>query len=282
MKRIYADLVLLSIALIWGITFPVIKIALDSISPFAFNTIRFFTAVVLFLPFILTNKNFSVRDVKTGMLIGVVVFLGYSFQTVGIEFTSATNAGFITSTYVVFTPIIAFLFFKVRITTEEILFITTTFLGLYLLSGYSGYFNFGDFLIMLCAVAFAVEIVIISHFSKIKNPLSLAFGQVLAVAVFSAPLSLPSSKFNLNNEVLTSLLITAVFATTLARIGQNYAQKFTRSTDTAVIFSMEGVFAHIFSVFILGESLSFMQYLGAGLIILSVIGISLLESNLER
>ncbi len=106
MKRLYADLGLALVALIWGSTFPVVKIALDSMSPFAFNTVRFFIACLFFLPFL---KGWDFRD---GLKIGIVSFLGYTFQTVGLDYTTATNAGFITSTYVVLAPIISWLVYK--------------------------------------------------------------------------------------------------------------------------------------------------------------------------
>jgi len=109
MKRFYANLGLLIVAMIWGATFPVVKIALNSMSPFAFNTIRFFITSLLFLPLI------SKKGMKEGFKIGLATFLGYSFQTVGLEYTTATNAGFITSIYVVLMPIIAYLLYKMQL-----------------------------------------------------------------------------------------------------------------------------------------------------------------------
>ncbi len=278
MKRIHADFLLLSVALIWGLTFPVIKIALDNISPLTFNSIRFFIAAFLFLPLFFTSKNGNRKDILIGVKIGIAVFLGYTFQTIGLELTTATNAGFITSTYVVFTPLIAYLLFRHRVTRLEIILLFTAFTGLYLLSEFTGRFNVGDLLVLLCAIAFAAEIVLISHYSRLKNPTSLAFGQIIAVAVFSTPIALAfERRLLLNQEVIIALLITAVFATVLARIAQNHAQKFTRPSDAAIIFSMEGVFSHLFAILMLGEVLSPIQYLGAGMIVLSVIAISIHE-----
>jgi drug/metabolite transporter (DMT)-like permease len=279
MKRLYADLVLLLVAFIWGITFPVIKIALENISPFAFNAIRFSIAAFLFIPFLkLTKKDFS-----TGFKIGILVFLGYTFQTAGLHYTTATNAGFITSIYVVFTPVIAFIFYRIKVTRMELFSVFLAFTGLYFLSEFNGQFSFGDFLIFLCAIAFAGEIAMISHYSRINDPLSLAFGQVVAVAVFSAPLSFVyTEKINITGGVVIAIFITAVFATTFARIAQNYMQKYTKPSDAAVIFSMEGVFSHIFAVIMLGETLTTTQYFGAVLIVLGVILISLQNEIFEK
>ena len=98
MKRLYADLGLLIVALIWGVTFPVVKVAVESVSPFVFNSLRFFMACALFLPFV------SLDGFRDGFKIGIATFLGYSFQTIGLQYTTATNAGFITSLYVVLAP----------------------------------------------------------------------------------------------------------------------------------------------------------------------------------
>jgi len=276
MKRLYADIGLLSVAFIWGVTFPVVKIALESISPFAFNTLRFSLAALLFLPFI----KFSREDFAIGIKIGIAVFLGYAFQTVGLEYPTATNTGFITSMYVVFTPVIAALLYRVKIGTREIVSILLAFSGLFLLSGFNGDINPGDVLALLCAIAFAFEIAMISHYSKISNPTMLAFGQIVAVAVFSAPLSaISTTRFALNTDVVYALVITAVFATVIAKLLQNWLQKYTKPSDAAVIFSMEGVFAHLCAVIMLGESLSLQQYIGAFLIVFAVILVSLSSSN---
>ncbi|RLI75580.1 EamA family transporter [Archaeoglobales archaeon] len=274
--RIYADIGLLFIALIWGLTFPVIKIALDNLSPFAFNTIRFTISSLLFLPILkILHTKFDVDALKDGLKIGFFVFLGYTFQTVGLDYTTATNAGFITSVYVVLTPIIAFLIYKTPFGLRDIISTLLAFAGLFLLSGYNG-FNIGDVLILVCAIAFATEIAMISHYSKLNNPTMLAFMQILVVAVFSFPISLfTTSKFNINHDVINALIITAIFATVIAKFMQNWLQKYTMPSDAAVIFSMEGVFSHIFAILMLNEVLSFNQYVGAALVVLGVIIVSL-------
>jgi drug/metabolite transporter (DMT)-like permease len=269
MKRFYANLGLLIVAMIWGATFPVVKIALNSMSPFAFNTIRFFITSLLFLPLI------SKKGIKEGFKIGLATFLGYSFQTVGLEYTTATNAGFITSIYVVLTPIIAYLLYKMPVKRIDIVGTIIAFLGFYLLSGYTG-FNVGDLLMLACAFAFATEIAMIAYYSRRINPTMLAFWQILAVAVLSLPPALvTTTKFVINTEVVMALLITAVFATFIAKMLQNWLQRYVRVSEASIIFSMEGVFSHLFAVVMLGETLTLTQYFGAGLIVLAVLLVSL-------
>jgi|Deesub1362B_J571_1020462.scaffolds.fasta_scaffold00053_32 drug/metabolite transporter (DMT)-like permease len=266
MKRFYSDLGLVAVALIWGLTFPVIKIALDSSSAFSFNTVRFFLASLFFLPI---ARKLSVDGLK----IGLMVFLGYTFQTVGMEYTTATNAGFITTLYVVFTPLISLLLYEERIDGIDTVLAFTALSGVYLISGY-GEAAFGDFLILLCAIFFAAEIAMISHYSKSLNPTELAFSQVLATGFLSA---IPASlrwQMELNSDVVIAIAITAFFATFLAKMLQNHLQRHTTSFDAAIIFSLEGVFAYMFSALMLAETLTPKQYVGAALIVASAMLVS--------
>ncbi len=266
MKRFYSDLGLVAVALIWGLTFPVIKIALDSSSAFSFNTVRFLVASLFFLPLV---RKLSVDGLK----IGLVSFLGYTFQTVGMEYTTATNAGFITTLYVVFTPLISLLLYSERIDAVDAVMALTALSGAYLISGY-GQAALGDFLILLAAIFFAAEIAMISHYSKSLNPTELAFSQVLATGLLSA---IPASlkwRIEFNSNVILAVAITAFFATFLAKMLQNHLQKYTSSFDAAIIFSLEGVFAYVFSALMLAETLTPKQYAGAAIIVASAMLVS--------
>ncbi|AIY90332.1 DMT family transporter [Geoglobus acetivorans] len=269
MKRLYADLGLLAVALIWGATFPVVKVALEFMSPFAFNAVRFIFTGLLFLPFLRMN------EIRAGIAIGSATFLGYAFQTAGLQYTTATNAGFITSVYIVITPILAFLLYRERVSPIEVVAVILAFAGIYLLSGYSG-FNYGDLLILLCAIAFALEIAMISHYAKNLNPLSLAGWQVVAVGMFSAlPAVFTTDRFALNSYVLFALLLTGLLATFIAKILQNYMQAHTKSVDAGIILSMEGVFSYMFAAVFLSERLDMLQYAGVALLFVAVLLVSL-------
>lgn len=258
-------------ALIWGSTFPVVKIALDSMSPFAFNTVRFLIACLFFIPFL------KLVDFKDGFKIGIMSFLGYAFQTVGLEYTTATNAGFITSTYVVLAPLISWLVYKDVFEKRDLFGVISAFVGFYFLSGYSG-FNYGDVLMLLCALFFGAEIAMISHYSRMSNPTMLAFWQAFTIFILSAPFAaFTTTKFNINPTVVFAILVTAFFATFVAKMLQNWLQSYTKSSDAAVILSLEGVFAHLFGVLLLTEILSLTQYLGAFLILAAVIIVSFRE-----
>ncbi len=272
MRGAYATLALLAVAAIWGATFPVVKIALEYSSPFAFNTVRFFISLFFFIPFLRSSALSSFKD---GFKIGIAVFLGYSLQTVGLQYTTASNAGFITSSYIVLTPLVAYLLYKTRLDVRDCIAIALAIVGFYLLSGYSGTPNIGDVLIFLCALAFATEIAMISHYSRVHDSTSLAFWQIFAVFALSAPFAALTPRFVLSTEVAVALLITAFFATFVARVIQNRFQRYTKASHAALVLSMEGVFSHIFAVLILAETLNMVQYAGAALITLAVVLVSL-------
>ncbi len=158
---------------------------------------------------------------------------------------------------------------------KELICTFTALLGILLMS-YNN-LGLGNFMLLGCALAFAVEIAMISHNSKMFCSISLAFWQVFSVAVFSIPFSFLdlNSKISFNSSVTFALIITALFATVVARVVQNKFQKFTTAADAAVIFSMEGVFSHLFSFMFLGEKLGLIQLVGAVIIVFSVIAVSL-------
>ncbi len=276
MRRVYADLGLLAVAIIWGLTFPVVKLALDFASPFVFNSIRFLLTSLLFIPFL--RKN----EMRAGFIIGSATFLGYAFQTVGLQYTTSTNAGFITSTYVVFTPLIAFLLYRERIQKIDAISVILTVAGIYLLSGFEG-IRAGDGLMILCAIAFAFEIVLISRYARSLSIISLAGWQVVAVGIFSSfPAFFTAEKLEINSYVTFALALTGLLATFLAKIIQNKMQAHTDSVDAGIILSMEGMFAHIFGVFLMNESLTLLQYSGVLLLIMALILITGVKNCIER
>ena len=131
MKGIQAEIYLLGIVVIWGSTFAIIKGILDQIMPFTFLAYRFFwAAFILGLIFWKRLKNINKMILKKGSLIGIFLFLGYTFQTVGLKYTTATKAGFITGLSVILVPIISHFFIREKISKNSILGVILAFIGL--------------------------------------------------------------------------------------------------------------------------------------------------------
>lgn len=270
-QQVTADLALLGVSFIWGATFVVVKNALSSIGPFYFLAIRFMLAFLFLLPIYrqsLTNINRP--HLSAGCLIGTFLFGGYAFQTVGLQYTTASNAGFITGLSVVLVPALhAFLNKKVPgfFTTAGIML---SVLGLGLLSlERSWHFNPGDVLVLLCALCFALHIITVGYFAPSFYPPLLAIIQIGTVSLVSFLFGVLTETWPryLTSPVWIALLLTAIPATALAFLIQNSVQRYTSATHTAIIFTTEPVFAAICAYLWSGEVLSLRQLVGCALIL---------------
>lgn len=296
MKKFISEGALIFTTLLWGVTFVVIKLALTDVSPLLFVSLRFSIAAIIMLPFVFGILKASKKEILVGgVILGLLNFAGYATQTVGLNFTSATKSGFITGTFVVFTPVLQLIIEK-RIPKKENVFgILLVLFGLILLSskGTSIFdvfseigqnFNIGDFFTLLCAIAFAGYIVyldIISH--KIDYKL-LVFVQIAVTGicswVFTYILSvsgLEKFSFSLNTTVMFSVFYTAILATILATSLQTKYQKYVTPTKAAIIFSLEPIFAAFFAFFIINEKISGFGFVGCififtGLLVSELLG----------
>jgi drug/metabolite transporter (DMT)-like permease len=274
-KTWQADLSLLFVAAIWGSTFVVVKNAISDMPPFTFLAIRFAIAGLSLAFF---KRNLDVWKNKTlwkkGVLIGFFLFLGYAFQTIGLQFTSAAKTGFITGLYVIIVPLIVAIADKkipTKLTTFGII-IATFGLGLLSLDGLS--IAKGDFLILMCSFAFAIHIYAIDQLGKEEDTIAITVIQLLTVSVlsiFSMFLFEPSSSITWSSNVFWGLALTAIPATSIAFLFQNKFKKYTTPTHTALIFASEPVFSYIFAFILVGEVLTAKYTLGAFLILLGII-----------
>ena len=276
-KEGLADITLLGVSIIWGGTFPLIKVALQDSSPYAFLSLRFLIATLILAIVFRKEVASTSRDaLKAGCLIGAFIFIGYITQTVGLKYTTASKSGFITGLYVVFTPILAYPILKATLQRRLILAVLLASIGLFLLSGIDPRglsMNYGDFLTLVCAIAYAFSVVLISKYAKKHSSSVLATTQTFTTCILCTlswaiiePFSLPTSTI-----AWEAVFFTAVFATSLAFLGQNYAQKHTTATKAAIIFTAEPIFALIFSSVTLGEALSQEGALGAALIVVGML-----------
>ncbi|MCG2762442.1 MAG: DMT family transporter [Candidatus Atribacteria bacterium] len=273
MKGIQAEIYLLIIVIIWGSTFALIKGVINSITPYTFLTYRFLlAALILILIFWKRMKEINIMILKKGSLIGVFLFLGYALQTVGLKYTTATKAGFITGFSVVLVPIISHLFIKEKVSRNSVIGVILAFIGLWFLNYNSSFsFNLGDFLVLLCAFSFAIHIISVGLFSKKLDYVLLAITQITVVFVLSLLMALiferPAIHLSYSSDIWWSIVITGIFATALAFYMQNRFQRYSTATKTAIIFSGEPIFAAMFAYFLLGEKVGVIAWAGGLLII---------------
>ncbi len=277
MKGIQAEIYLLGIVIIWGSTFAIIKGILDQIMPFTFLAYRFFwAAFILCLIFWKRLKNIDKIILRKGFLIGIFLFLGYTFQTVGLKYTTATKAGFITGLSVVLVPIISHFFIREKISKNSIIGVILAVIGLWFLNYNSSFiFNFGDFLVLLCAVSFAMHIISVGLYARKVDYVLLVIVQLTTVFVLSFLMALfferPGIHLYYPSGVWWSIILTGIFATALAFYMQNKFQRYSTATKTAIIFSGEPIFGAIFAYLLLGEKVGLIAWIGGLLIIFGMI-----------
>jgi len=265
-----SELILLGITAIWGFTFPAMKVSLDYLPPILFLAYRFGIASLLML-ILFRSKVLRRETFKEGFILGLTLFFGHGFQIVGLKYTTASNSAFITSLYVVFTPFIAYFILRDRLKPRDVFSLAIALTGLYLISGASLNFNYGDLLTVLCALSFAFQIVLVQRFGE-GDYLSLAFWQITWNFVFSLAFALLFEPHIIPTDPLpwAGILYTSIFATVIAFTLQIKHQRNTRAHKAALIYSAEPIFGHISAFLTIGEVLSPKGYLGALLIMAGI------------
>jgi drug/metabolite transporter (DMT)-like permease len=218
-----------------------------------------------------------------GLLLGVFLFGGYLLQTVGLQFTSAPKSAFLTGTTSVMVPLLSALVYKIRPRASEVLGILTATagLGLMTLEGSIGSIGRGDLLTVGCAVSFAGHIVTLGHYSEKMRFEMLSVMQVSTAALLAGSLFWWAEpvRFVWRPGVMVAILVTGLLATALAFTVQAWAQRHTTSTRTALIYTLEPVFAWLTSYLLVGEGLSRRAAAGAALILGGVLMVELKPLN---
>lgn len=274
-KSIIADMSLLLVAIVWGGGFIAVKDALDSITPFYIMAMRFtISVIIMLLVFRKKIKLITKNDLLLGTLVGLLLFLGFATQTVGMKYTTAGKNAFLTGTYVVIVPFLYWVISKKRPDTYSMVSAFLCFIGVGMLTlDYGIHIGLGDSLTLLCSVFFAAHLVAVESFVKKVDLISLVTIQLGAAAVFSIIAALiyePVPK-PLNSNTVFTIFYLAIFSTMLAFIIQNAAQKYTTSTHAAIILCLESVFGSIFSVLMLNEIFTSKMILGCLTIFIAII-----------
>ena len=277
-RSLKAHILLVLITLIWGSNFVVIKNALADVSPLFFNAVRMsLAALVLAAIFYRELPRLTRGSVRSGCLVGLLLFLGNELQTVGLKYTTPSKSAFLTGVSVVLVPVFLALFWKRGINRWTSAGVVLAFVGLYLLtvpaSAGTGLnlrsMNHGDLLTLGAALVFAFHIILIEHATQSHRWQQITVVQVAVTAllmVFAASLAEEISVV-WSPRVIWGIGITGFLSLALAFAIQAWAQQFTPATHTALIFTLEPVFAWLTSFIFLGERLGGRTGLGAGCIL---------------
>jgi drug/metabolite transporter (DMT)-like permease len=271
---------LLLVSAAWGLAFVVMKDAIEKQSVNSFLFSRFLVAViamVLLKPSVLKTINLEI--LKKGFIAGLFLASGYILQTFGLALTGAAIAGFITGLYVVATPVLAAVLLKVRITPFTWSCVALATLGLALLSLKGWNLGLGEFLVFLCAIAFAAHIIALSKWSNGLDVYAMTIVQLTTCALLTGAISFAQgyeAPVDLSGWLV--VLYTAVVCTAVAFVVQTWSQAHMSATKVAVILTMEVVFAAVFAVIFGGESISLRALLGGVLVVAAMFMIVLKEA----
>jgi drug/metabolite transporter (DMT)-like permease len=279
-SRPLAEFLLLTVTVFWGGTFPMVKDAIAEVPVLSFLGLRFALAALLLA--LLAGRrlrSLDARGLRRGMLLGCLLFLSYLFQTFGLQFTSAANAGFLTGLNVVWVPLLAGPLLKKPPASGARFAVVLALIGLLLLTWHSPWhLNSGDVLVVICSIFIALHVLGLDALTRGYDGRALAFVQIATMAVLSLGGSLafePSTWPSIWSETLIwALIITAVFATVYAFWVMTTFQRLTTPTRAALIYTMEPVFAALFSVLLAGEHLGTLAWVGGGLIVLGMLSLT--------
>lgn len=281
MSRAQADLLLLLVALIWGLAFVAQKDSFSHVGACTFVAARFFLSTVLVLPFAIKEYRRIAPERQTSGNIAEISLLcaafcvGVIFQQIGIGKTSVTNAGFLTGLYVVFVPVICTLVYRQKLSAWIFPAALLSIAGTWLLSGGgAGGFSYGDILVFICAIGFAVQVVLIGRvMARIRAPFSLSCLQYAVVTIVAIAGMAAFEHPTMENIYAAAwpILYAGVISGGIAYTLQVVAQQYAPASDSAIILSGEAVFAAIAGAMLIGERLTMMKYFGCGLIALAIL-----------
>ncbi len=272
---------LLTVSAAWGLSFIVMKDAIQRQSVNNFLFTRFALAViVMILIRPQTIKLFNKDLLQRGGLAGIFLGLGYIAQTLGLERTGAAITGFITGLYVVLTPLIASIVLKEKITKFTWLCIAVATFGLGLLSIRGFSVGIGEMFVLASAVLFAAHIIALSKWSSGRDVYAMTVIQLTMCAIL-AGLASAVEGYSLppDSGVWSVVIFTAVFATAVAFIVQTWSQAHMSATKVAVILTMEVVFAALFAILLGGERLTIQTAIGGILVVVAMYLIVLKEQK---
>ncbi|MBF0201022.1 MAG: DMT family transporter [Desulfamplus sp.] len=294
LKTLKFDLILLFAAAIWGFAFVAQRMGMDHVGPYTFNGLRFALGALTLLPFLILSQIKRKKDaahgeqsdargaalpvsgdldmakqLKGGILAGIALFAGASFQQVGLVYTTAGKAGFITGLYVVIVPIIGLLW-REKTVAGTWLGAGLASVGLYFLSvGESMTISHGDFLVLMGAFCFAAHVIIVGKLASRMNTLNLSIIQSLVCSAASLAVAVALENITLEGIRMAAVPIFygGAFSVGIAYSLQIYGQKGTHPANAAIILSLESVFAAIGGWFVLSEVLSGRALMGCAVML---------------
>lgn len=292
--KVRGELMLIITALIWGVSFVAQRAGMDYIGPFTLNGIRCLLGALALLPVIIImdyqrkkihsidkerketeNQTRYARKnlIAGGLSCGVIFFISSSLQQIGMVYTTAGKAGFITALYIVIVPILG-IFLKQKVRPVLWFCVVLATAGLYLLCIQEDFsIGKGDLLILICALGFSIHILVIDYFSTKTDGVKLSCFQFFVCGILSIPCMIVFETINWTNIIncWLPILYAGVMSCGIAYTLQVVAQKYTEPTVTSLILSLESVFAVIAGIIILNEQISMRETFGCIIMFVAIL-----------
>ena len=285
-KQFLSTLCLIGAALIWGTAFVAQTTGMEFVGPLTFTNIRFIIGGLLVLPFAIKEiprfKNLikKKRLIVVILLTGFCLLMGSYLQQYALQYTKIGNAAFLTILYVPFVPIISRFFLKKKIHWSIWVSVSICLIGSYYLTIDSSFeAQFADFLVVICALFFALHCILIDEYFEIVDaPFSLATAQFLLCFFYSLPFIFIFENPTIDGILKESfeLLYVGVMSVGIAYTLQVIGQRFVKPSTAAITFSLEGVFGALAAWIILSQILTTIQIFGCFLILLGVLAAQLI------
>lgn len=275
MKTYIGEILLFITAIIWGSGYIGMKLGLEHLTVFQVMAGRFIVATVLLcLIFHKKLKLISKSVLWKGTVLGVILFIAFTVQTIGLDYTTPSKNAFLTAVNVMIVPVIAYIIYKRRFDGFEMVAAMLAILGIGFLSLQGSMaINIGDFLSLVSAVGFAFDIFYTNLFVKTEDALALTIVQFFTASVLSimAVILLGEVPTVVSTEGISVILYLGILCTTVAYVCQNIGMQYADPTKSALILSTEALFGTIFSVIMLDEILTVRMIIGGILILVAVI-----------
>ena len=275
MKQYKGEILMFITALMWGSGFVGMSVGLEYLTVFQLMAGRFVLAtIILCAIFYKKLKLISKTVLWKGAVLGAILFIGFALQTMGLEYTTPSKNAFLTAINVIIVPIIAYVIYKRKFDRFEIISAALAIVGIGLLSLQGSMtINIGDFLSILCAIAFAFDIFYTNVFVKKEDALALTIVQFFTASLLSviAVIILGEIPTTVATEGIYTIIYLAVFCTAVAYVCQNIGMQYADPTKSAIILSTEAVFGTIFSVLLLNEILTGRMIAGCIIIFFAIL-----------
>ena len=265
-------LALVAVTAVWGLTFVQVKDAVALYPLLAFLALRFGIATAaLAVPGAARVRRLGRRGWAAASFAGLLLAAGYTLQTAGLARTSVSSAGFVTGMYVVLTPLLALVLFRLRVGRAAWVGAGLATAGLALLSGVDAGSPGGDLLVLAGAAVYSLQIVLMERYAPLYDVLAFTLVEMLAAFALLGVVAIPVYEVPHGWTVWGALLVTGLFASALAFLVQTWAQRRTSATRTALVFTLEPVWAALFGYTLAGDRLGALGWAGCAVIMSGIV-----------